>query len=255
MANRRFAGQVAVVTGGARGIGKAVAERLRDEGAQLVIVDQDAAELERVEPEFPGATLVACDVSQEEAVRGYVDKALSAYGRVDCFFNNAGIEGRIAPITELEMEDFDRVMHVNVRGVFLGLREVLRVLKRQGTGGAIVNTASMAGIRGGRNISPYVASKHAVIGLTRCAALEGAAYGVRVNAVAPGYINTRLLRSINQQTSPGDPEEAMRERAARVPWKRYGTPEEVANLVVWLLSSEASYVTGATVLIDGGQSA
>jgi NAD(P)-dependent dehydrogenase (short-subunit alcohol dehydrogenase family) len=153
---------------------------------------------------------------------------------------------------DTEAADFDRVIAVNVRGVFLGLREVLRALKRQDGGGAIVNTASVAGLRGSNRLAPYSTSKHAVIGLTRSAAREGAEFGVRVNAVAPGFIDTRMLHSINAMGSPGDPEAAEADLVSRVPIGRLGTPDEVANVVAWLLSAEAAYVSGGVYLVDAG---
>jgi 3alpha(or 20beta)-hydroxysteroid dehydrogenase len=251
----RFAGRVAVVTGGAGGFGRAVAARLLAEGARVVVVDLDRAALERTAGELGTVTAVPADVSREEDVARYVREATGAHGRIDLFFNNAGIEGKMLPMTELEVADFDRVMAVNARGVFLGLREVLRVMKKQDRGGAIVNTASMAGIRGGAAFSPYVASKHAVIGLTRSAALEGAPFGIRVNAIAPGHIDTRMARALTEQVDPDDPDRAYAQTAARVPLGRYGTADEVANLATWLLSDEASYVSGATHLIDGALNA
>ncbi len=250
----RFAGRVAVVTGGAAGFGRAVAVRLCGEGAQVVIVDRDAAALAATARELGKVTAVTADVSREEEVSEYVRRSMAAHGRIDLFFNNAGIEGRMAPMTELAVADFDAVMAVNARGVFLGLREVLRVMK-DARGGAIVNTASMAGIRGAATFSPYVAAKHAVIGLTRCAALEGAPYGIRVNAVAPGHIDTRMARALTEQRNPANPQAVFDETAARVPLGRYGTADEVASLVTWLLSDEASYVSGATHLIDGALNA
>jgi 3alpha(or 20beta)-hydroxysteroid dehydrogenase len=246
----RFAGRVAVITGGAAGFGKAVAARLLGEGATVVIVDRDEAALAATASELGTVTAIRADVSREEEVGEYVARAVSEHGRIDAFFNNAGIEGRMAPMTELSVADFDAVMAVNARGVFLGLREVLMVMKPAG-GGAIVNTASMAGIRGAPTFSPYVASKHAVIGLTRCAALEGAPYGIRVNAVAPGHIDTRMARALTAQIDPEHPDEVYQRTAERVPMGRYGTAEEVANLVTWLLSDDASYVSGSTHLIDG----
>ncbi len=233
-------------------MGRAVATRLLDEGARVVLVDRDAEALERAGRDLGGVVTVLADVAEEASVRDYVRRAVAAGGAIDLFFNNAGIEGRVAPITEQGAADFDRVMAVNVRGAFLGLREVMRQMRRQPSGGAIVNTASMGGLRGGLNFSPYVASKHAVVGLTRCAALEGAPHRIRVNAVAPGHIDTRMARSIAEQASPADPGRAMAERSSRIPLGRYGTPEEVAHLVAWLLSDEASYVTGAIVSIDAG---
>jgi NAD(P)-dependent dehydrogenase (short-subunit alcohol dehydrogenase family) len=184
-----------------------------------------------------------------------VQAAIDAHGRIDLFFNNAGIEGRMAPMTELSVEDFDRVIAVNCRGVWLGLRAVLRVMKEQSSG-AIVNTASMAAIRGSATFSPYVASKHAVAGLTRCAALEGAPFGIRVNAVAPGHIDTRMGRDLTKQIDPEDPEGVYRRVSESIPLgRRYGTAEEVASLAVWLLSDEAAYISGSLHLIDGSLNA
>ncbi|HUZ20284.1 MAG TPA: SDR family oxidoreductase [Acidimicrobiales bacterium] len=250
MGEGRFQDRVAVVTGGAGGFGAAVGARLVADGARVVLVDREEEQLRRVAGEL-GALALSADVSDEAAVAGYVRRAVEEYGRIDLFFNNAGIEGRMAPIVELDVADFDRVMAVNCRGVFLGLREVLRVMLAQG-GGSIVNTASMGGVKGGPNFSPYITSKHAVVGLTRCAAIEGAAHGIRVNAIAPGHIDTRMARALTRQLSPEDPDGLMQSVAARVPMGRYGTAEEVANLATWLLSDEASYVTGGVYLVDAG---
>jgi 3alpha(or 20beta)-hydroxysteroid dehydrogenase len=251
----RSAGRVAIVTGGAGGIGAAAARRLVADGARVVLVDRDEVALERVAAEMGAAGALVADVTDEAAVDGYVRRAVAEHARVDLFFNNAGVEGRLASIMDLAVADFDRVMAVNARGVFLGLRAVMRQMREQGTGGAIVNTASMAGLRGGTLLGPYVASKHAVIGLTRTAALEGGPLGIRVNAVAPGFIDTRMQRSLLRQRWPDDPDGAMAARSATIPLKRYGTAEEVANLVAWLLSDEAGYVTGSVSTIDAGLTA
>jgi 3alpha(or 20beta)-hydroxysteroid dehydrogenase len=251
----RFAGKVAVVTGAASGFGLAVSQRLAVEGARLVLIDRAADPLEEAATAIEESLPVLADVSEPGDVETYVQAAVARHGRIDLFFNNAGIEGRLAPMTELAVEDFDRVLAVNCRGVFLGLRAVLRVMKEQQSG-AIVNTASMAGIRGSATFAPYVASKHAVIGLTRSAALEGAPFGIRVNAVAPGHIDTRMGRDLTAQINPADPDSVYRQTAARVPLgQRYGTAQEVASLVLWLLSDEASYVSGSTQLIDGALNA
>jgi 3alpha(or 20beta)-hydroxysteroid dehydrogenase len=251
----RFAGKAAVITGAAAGLGRAVAARLAAEGASVVLVDRAADALKQAAVAIGGALPVVADVSREADVDTYAQVALAAHGRIDLFFNNAGVEGRMAPITELSADDFDRVMAVNARGVFLGLRAVLRVMKRQQSG-AIVNTASMAGVRGSATFSPYVAAKHAVVGLTRCAALEGAPFGIRVNAIAPGHIDTRMARDLTAQINPDDPESVYQRTAARVPLgQRYGTADEVASFVLWLLSAEAAYVSGTTQLIDGALNA
>jgi 3alpha(or 20beta)-hydroxysteroid dehydrogenase len=249
-----FEGRVAVITGAAAGFGLAVATRLASEGASLVLVDRAADALHEAAAKLSGLPVVA-DVSVEAEVDGYVRAAVDAHGRIDLFFNNAGIEGRMAPMTELSVDDFDRVWAVNARGVFMGLRSVLKVMKPRESG-AIVNTASMAAIRGAATFSPYIAAKHAVLGLTKSAALEGAPFGIRVNAVAPGHIDTRMARDLTAQINPSDPDGVFKQTASTIPLgKRYGTAEEVANLVVWLLSDEARYVSGALHLIDGALNA
>jgi 3alpha(or 20beta)-hydroxysteroid dehydrogenase len=249
-----FESQVAVITGAANGFGLAVAERLAAEGARLVLVDRDADALAAAAEKLGGVAVVA-DVSVEGDVDGYVRSAVDAYGRIDLFFNNAGIEGRMAPMTELSVADFDRVWSVNARGVFMGLRAVLKVMKAQNSG-VIVNTASMAAIKGAATFSPYIASKHAVLGITKSAALEAAPYGIRVNCVAPGHFDTRMGRDLTHQINPDDPDAVFRAVGESVPYgKRYGTAAEVANLVLWLLSSEAEYVSGALYLIDGALNA
>jgi 3alpha(or 20beta)-hydroxysteroid dehydrogenase len=255
MADGRFRDRVAIVTGGAGAFGKAVAARLIADGATVTLVDNDKAALERAVAELDtaGSVLaVPADVAVEQDVANYVRRTVDEYGRVDLFFNNAGIEGRVASIVDMDVADFDRVQAVNVRGVFLGLQAVLRAMKRQGNGGAVVNTASIAGIKGGANFSPYITSKHAVVGLTRCAAQEAGEYGVRVNAVAPGYMDTRMLSAINTQISPDDPDGAAARLTAATKLGRLGTAEDVAGLVSWLLSEEASYITGSVHVVDGG---
>jgi 3alpha(or 20beta)-hydroxysteroid dehydrogenase len=254
MAEARYQGQVAIVTGAAGGIGSAVVRRLVQDGARVAMVDRDERQLNEVSGQFASDSVLAltADVSQEPDVQRYVERTVEHFGRLDLLFNNAGVEGRVANIVDSEMADFDRLIGVNVRGVYLGLREVLRALRRQDQGGAIVNTASIAGLRGGAGLAPYIASKHAVVGLTRTAALEAAEFGVRVNAVAPGYIDTRMLRALHEARRPDDVQGARESMTRRVPLKRLGTPEDVANLVTWLLSSEAAYITGSVHLVDAG---
>ncbi|HEY6787402.1 MAG TPA: glucose 1-dehydrogenase [Trebonia sp.] len=250
----RFDGKVAVVTGAAAGFGLAVSTRLVEEGAQVVMADWAADALHEAAARLGGLPVVA-DVSKEADVDSYVRAAVDTHGRIDLFFNNAGIEGRMAPMTELTVEDFDRVWAVNARGVFMGLRSVLKVMKPQRSG-AIVNTASMAAIKGAATFSPYIAAKHAVLGLTKSAALEGGPFNIRVNCVAPGHIDTRMARDLTRQINPDDPDGAFREVSATVPlFGRYGTATEVSNLVVFLLSDEAEYISGSLHLIDGALNA
>lgn len=255
MSEIRFDDRIAIVTGAAGGIGRAAAEQLAQSGAQVVAVDRDALGLQSLEQEYPTITGVVADVSEEADVLQYVEKTLELHGRIDLFFNNAGIEGPFGPIMEVSSEDFDRVMAINTRGMFLGLREVMKVMRGQGTGGSIVNTASMSVMRGRANYSPYIASKGAVAGLTAAAAWDGAPYGIRVNAVAPGLIDTRMAHAIASATAPDDPKGRMAGMARGVPIRRYGRPEEVAQSVLWLLSDAASYVVGTLHVTDGGLNA
>jgi 3alpha(or 20beta)-hydroxysteroid dehydrogenase len=247
----RFEGKVGVVTGAANGFGEAVAERLVADGASVVLVDVND-KVREVASRLGGLGVVA-DVTRPEDVARYVQEAVSAFGRIDLFFNNAGIEGPRGSFGDLSIEDFDRVLNVNVRGVWLGLHEVMPVMERSG-GGAIVNTSSQAGIKGGRNFSPYITSKHAVVGITRCAALEGAPNKIRCNAICPGLIDTEMLRRLGTDEH-GDYAANLERMAGTVPAGILGTAEEVANFATWLLSEEASYISGGVFLIDGALNA
>src|SRR5262249_8665143 len=178
---------------------------------------------------------------------------IEAYGAIDCFFNNAGIEGKVAPTQEYDEVVFDAVIAVNLKGVFLGLRHVLPVMLKQGRG-VVVNTASVAGLFGGPGMAPYVASKHGVLGLTKVASADVARLGVRVNAVCPGPVETRMMRSLESQRSPADPRVVHDANSASTPTGRYATPEEVANVVMYLCSDLASDITGTHLVIDGGRS-
>ena len=251
-----FTGKVALITGGANGIGRAAALGFGRRGARVVVADRDAAAGEAaaqaVREGGGEARFVRADVTRAADVQGYVQATLDAFGAIDCFFNNAGIEGTVTPTADYEEAVFDAVIAVNLKGVFLGLRHVLPVMLRQGRG-AVVNTASTAGLVGSPGLSAYVASKHGVIGLTRTAAGEVGAAGVRVNAVCPGPTDTRMIRSLEQQSSPGDPADAGARYRASIPLGRYATAEEVADVVLFLCSDGAASVTAAHYVVDGGR--
>jgi NAD(P)-dependent dehydrogenase (short-subunit alcohol dehydrogenase family) len=195
---------------------------------------------------------VRADVARSEEVQSYVQAALDAYGAIDCFFNNAGIEGRVCPTAEYDEAVFDAVIAVNLKGVFLGLRHVLPVMVRQ-RGGSIVNTASTAGLAGSPGLSAYVASKHGVIGLTRTAASEYGHAGIRVNAVCPGPTDTRMIQSLEEQSAPGGSNSVRERYQTGIPIGRYATPEEIANLVLFLSSDLAGSISGGEYRIDGGR--
>lgn len=247
----------AVVTGGAAGIGRAACLAFARAGARVLVVDRDGEAGEataRLVREAGGdAAFVAADVSRSADVQAYVAEAMRRFGRIDCFFNNAGIEGRVAFTADYEEAVFDAVLAVNVKGVFLGLKYVIPAMV-QGGGGAIVNTSSTAGVSGSPGLSGYVASKHAVIGLTRTAAVEYGGRGVRVNAVCPGPTQTRMMESLEMQTGGGanDPGERFR---AMIPIGRYAEAGEIADLVLFLCSDLSRSVNGAHYLIDGGRTA
>jgi NAD(P)-dependent dehydrogenase (short-subunit alcohol dehydrogenase family) len=243
-------GKVVVVTGAGGGIGSATSVAAAREGAQLLLVDLDEAGLAET-AEASGGTVIVADVTQAADVERYVADAVERFGRIDGFFNNAGIHGVVSPIVDYPIEMFDQVIAVNLRGVFLGLQSVLRVMLRQGSG-SIVNTASIAAERGLPQSSAYIASKHGVLGLTRVAAAEVAALGVRVNAVLPGMIDTRMLRAIVDEITGGEIEAGLRGAAVAAPIARLAQPEEVAEVVVFLLSDASSFVHGAGWPVDGG---
>jgi NAD(P)-dependent dehydrogenase (short-subunit alcohol dehydrogenase family) len=253
-----FTGKVALITGGGNGIGRATAMAFAARGAKVVVVDRDAAAGEAtagaIRQQGGEARFIVADVTKAADVQAYVKAALEAFGRIDCFFNNAGIEGKVAPLTETDEAVFDQIMAVNVKGVFLGLRQVLPVMVRQGSG-AVVNTASVAGLVGNPGMPVYSASKHAVIGLTKSASAEVARDGVRINAVCPGPVDTRMIHSVQAQLDPANPEAAEARYKESLPTGRYTTPEEIANMVVFLCSDLASNTTGGQFVVDSGRTA
>lgn len=251
----RFQDKVVVVTGAAGGIGLAAVRRFASEGASILAVDLEGSSLDAAAAEAHSfGTEVfthAADCSLADDVSGYVDRCVREFGRCDVLFNNAGIEGLIMNLTEYPEEDFDRVISVNLRGVWLGMKYAAPAMFASG-GGSIVNTASTAGLIGARGLSAYVASKHGVVGLTKSAALELVPQGVRVNAVCPSPIETRMMRSLEEGFGGDQAEMIRKDLASRNPMGRYGEPEEVAALVAFLASDDASYINGGIYTVDGG---
>ncbi len=253
----RFAGRVAVVTGAAHGLGLDAARGFAREGAHVLLVDRDPAGAQaaaELRAEGHDARFHSADVTDAAQVAAYVAAALEAWGAIHCFFNNAGIEGHVRPLVEQEDAVFDAVMAVNVRGVYLGLKHVLPVMLAQGAG-AVVNTASTAALGGSAGIAPYVASKHAVLGLTRSVAGEVARQGVRVNAVCPGPAATRMIASLEEQAAARGINDAPDRYRNAIPMGRYVTPDEVTATVLFLCSDAASGITGAHLQVDGGRTA
>lgn len=252
----RLTGKVAVITGGSGGIGQATARLFVAEGARVVLVDLDAERLRAAVAAIASdaVSLAVADVSDEAQMCGVIDDTLQRHGRLDVLFCNAGTEGLVAPIVDTPVEAFDRVMAVNVRGVFLGLKHALPPMQRQGSGSIII-TSSVAGFKGGMRLAPYAASKHAVVGLMRSAVLETGASGVRINTIHPSPIETRMMRAIEQGHAPGAEAAAKQAITTRIPAGRYGTADEVALTALFLASDDSRYCTGGRYSVDGGMTA
>ncbi|KUM31134.1 oxidoreductase [Arthrobacter sp. EpRS66] len=255
----RFEGKAVIITGAGSGLGRAAAIQIAKEKGKLALVDLNEAGLKDTETEIrafaPDAEiiLVTANVANEAEVENYVKATLDAFGRIDGFFNNAGIEGKQNLTEDFGSEEFNKVVSINLNGVFFGMEHVLKAMRAQGSG-AIVNTASVGGIRGIGNQSGYAASKHGVVGLTRNSAIEYGQYGIQINAIAPGAIMTPMVEGSLKQIDPENWEEVGKGFVEPNPMKRFGKPEEVGQLVAFLLSGDAGFINAAVIPIDGGQS-
>jgi len=249
--NGNIAGKVAFVTGAANGIGRAAALAFAREGASVVVTDileQGMQEtVHMIEKLGKRALPVRCNVMRSEDVKAALNKAVEAFGRLDFAFNNAGIEYTIKPAADVTEEEWDRIINIDLRGVFLCMKYEIPLMLKQG-GGAIVNTSSGAGVKGFQGGAAYVAAKHGVVGLTKAAALDYAASNIRINAVCPGIIDTPMMQRFS-----GDTPEGRKAVIAQETIGRMGTPEEIAEAVLWLCSDASSFVVGHAMVIDGGQ--
>ncbi len=255
----KLSGKTAVITGAAAGFGKATALKFAGEGANLTLVDLNEQGLEKtkktIEEKYPACQtlLVTADVSDEAAVSEFVEITVQRFNSLDIIFNNAGIEGYAAPIADMPFDMFKRDLAVNLHSVFLGMKYAIGYMKEHG-GGAVINTASIGGLVALPGSCGYVATKHAILGLTKNAAAEYGKYGIRANAICPGFVMTDLHARVLEGFSGGDPDEAKRiagQNENATPMGRYGTPEEIADLVLFLASSDSSYISGTAIAIDG----
>jgi NAD(P)-dependent dehydrogenase (short-subunit alcohol dehydrogenase family) len=245
-------GKVAIITGASGGIGSATARLFVREGAKVLLVDRASDSLQGLTRELaPNAAEAYADVSREADTLAYVRRAVESFGGVDVVFANAGVEGPVVPLTALDADAFDRVLAVNVRGVFLAIKHAAPELQKRG-GGSIMITSSIAALIGSRGLGAYTTSKHALTGLAKTAALELAPHGIRVNTINPGPVDNRMMRSIEQQASPTAAAEVRRGFEAQVALGRYARNEEIAQLALFLASADASYCTGGLFVADGG---
>ncbi|TAA72569.1 SDR family NAD(P)-dependent oxidoreductase [Planococcus salinarum] len=253
----KLEGKVAIITGGAGALGRSTAELFLQEGAKVALVDINQNSLASVVESLGSveeAHGLAANLSDEEDVKRYVKHVMQKWGRIDVFFNNAGIIGKVAPLTDQTVEDFEAIMDINVRGVFLGLKHILPIMSAQKSG-SVINTSSVSGLMGSSGNSLYSASKHAVVGLTKTAALEVAKDSVRVNSVHPAPLDSAMMKVIEQSLNIDNPSAVRTHISSRIPLGRYGSMEEVSKLVLFLASDDSKFITGSQYRIDGGMGA
>ncbi|TRX20476.1 SDR family oxidoreductase [Flavobacterium franklandianum] len=254
MYSRRLEGKIALITGATGGIGEATAKRFLEEGASVMLVGRSEEKLKETRQrlyDFKNVADFVADVADESAMAAAFEATIKIFGGLDILVANAGTEGKYAPIENLKFEDFESVLRINVIGVWLSMKYAVEPMKKRG-GGSIIALSSTAGMVGSATMAPYIASKHAVFGLVKTAALELAASNIRVNAIGPGSIDNRMMRSLESQFSPEDPAAWQDFVSYNIPMGRYGTNEEVANLALFLASNESTYCTGGIHMIDGG---
>lgn len=248
---KKLENKVAVITGGSGAIGATTAKLFLQEGAKVVLVDINEEALNNTKSllDSENVSIFKANVTNAEEVQGYVNHTVETFGKIDIFFNNAGVEGIVKPIIEYPEEEFDKVININIKGVWLGMKYVLPQMNE---GGSIINTSSVAGLKGFPSMTAYVTSKHAVIGLSRTVALEAAPRKIRVNTVHPSPVDNRMMRSLEEGYAPGQGEAVKKDFEESIPLKRYATNDDIAKAVLFLASDESQFITGSKLLVDGG---
>lgn len=255
----RLDGKVAIITGGAGNLGKTAAEIFLREGAKVSLVDMDKSKLEQAQKELSdeNVLIIEANVTKEEDVKNYVDQTVNKFGSVDIFFNNAGIIGEVGSIDQQSLDNFNKVLSINATGIFLGMKHVIPVMKKQQRG-SIINTSSVDGLRGSPNMAPYATAKHAVVGLTKTASLEVAENNVRVNSIHPAPVSGDMMKTVHQgqSASQGNKDEQVQEEITKsIPLGRYADSKNIANIVLFLASDESEFITGGEYRVDGGMGA
>lgn len=250
---KRLENKIALITGGAGSIGKQTAKIFLEEGSKVFLVDLNEDELKKAAEELGGENVQYCvaDVSKSSDVQNYVNETVKAFGKIDIFFNNAGIEGVVKPIEDYPEEVFDKVISVNVKGVWLGAKYVL---PQMNDGGSMIISSSVAGLNGSPGVSAYITSKHAVVGIMRATSVEAAPRKIRVNSVHPSPVDNRMMRSLEEGFAPGAAAEAKKGLEKTIPLGRYAKVDEISKAVLFLASDDSQFITGTTVVVDGGLS-